>query len=66
MRIGEYYHISCPHDPSHALWEWVLLPLYGGDSGLRLSLLVGIRQGLREGHKTIYGQSGMALLSTCG
>jgi len=60
MRIGEYYHICCPHNPSHALWEWVLLPLYSGDSGLRSSLLVGIRRGPREGCKTISGRSGMA------
>ena len=46
---GEYYHIRRPHNPSHALWEWVLLLLYGGDSGLRMSLLAGIRRRPREG-----------------
>jgi len=27
MRIGEFYHKSHLVDPSHTLWEWVLLPL---------------------------------------
>jgi len=34
MRIGEFYHILCPVNPFHALWEWVLLLLYSWNSGL--------------------------------
>jgi len=34
LRIGEFYHKPCPYNPFRALWEWVLLPLYGWNSGL--------------------------------
>ena len=34
------FTVSRPHYSSRTLWEWVLLPLYGGDSGVGLKGLL--------------------------